>query len=73
MTGQELLQKELSDTAAPVLEHAVATFGSPGKALDWLNSDCGALQHRRPIELLRENQADVVEEELSRIDHGAYV
>src|SRR2546422_11775449 len=44
----------LSDTAAPGLEHAGATFGSPGKDLDWLNSEYGALQNRIPVQLLRQ-------------------
>ena len=79
MAGQDLLQAiignraGLPESANVVLEHAVTTFGSQNKAWDWLSSECGALQNRIPLDLLRKGDLELVEEELSRIDHGAYV
>jgi uncharacterized protein (DUF2384 family) len=79
MAGQDLFQAitgrdaGLPEVASAVLEHAVTTFGSQTKAWDWLRSECGALQNRIPLDLLRQDEIEQVEEELSRIDHGAYV
>jgi hypothetical protein len=79
VAGSDLLQAiaghdaGLPEMATAVLEHAVTTFGSQTKAWDWLRSECGALQNRIPLDLLRQDEIELVEEELSRIDHGAYV
>ena len=58
---------------APVIAHAVRTFGSEEKAHSWLTSRCGALNHQIPFELLKAGRYNAVDEELGRIDYGIYV
>ena len=58
---------------APVIAHAVRTFGSEEKAHSWLTSRCGALNHQIPLELLKAGRYNAVDEELGRIDYGVYV
>ena len=59
--------------ATRVIVHAIRTFGSEEKAHSWLTSQCGALGHERPYELLTSGKSGDVDEELDRIDYGVYV
>lgn len=71
-------REDFTDTAVwaaatRVMVHAIRTFGSEEKAYRWLTSKCGALDNRRPYDLLRTGRHATVDEELDRIDYGIYV
>ncbi len=56
-----------------ILEHADRVFGNHEKAKRWLRSEIIALDGARPIDLLAsETGANVVFEELIRIDYGMF-
>lgn len=59
--------------ATHAIIHAIRTFGSEEKAYGWLTSKCGALDHERPYDLLKQGRNAAVEEELDRIDYGVFV
>lgn len=53
--------------------HALRVFGNKQKAMLWTRNQCRALADAIPIELLiSEAGAQIVEEELFRIEHGIY-
>lgn len=54
-----------------VFQHAVETFGTAGKARDWMTRPTRALDGRRPVDLF-DTDADtrLVDDLLSCIDHG---
>lgn len=55
------------------VDQAVAIFGSPTKAMDWLTTPCGALENQIPLDLLIRGDVEAVETELGRIEYGIYV
>lgn len=55
------------------VDQAVAIFGSPAKALDWLTTRCGALENQIPLDLLIRGDVEAVGTELGRIEYGIYV
>ena len=58
---------------AEVLAHATRVFGSQAKAGQWLDCPAIALDHRKPIDLLRTHPGTrMVSEYLTRIEHGVY-
>lgn len=61
--------------AEPILRHALDTFGSEEKALHWLERANPLLGGSTPIEILQTDPArrELVEDELTRIDHGVFV
>ena len=53
--------------------HGVRVFANPDKFARWLRKECRALDDVRPIDLLAsETGANIVEEELHRIDFGIF-
>jgi putative toxin-antitoxin system antitoxin component (TIGR02293 family) len=59
---------------AEVLAHATRVFGSQVEAEQWLQRPVIGLDHREPIELLRTHPGTrLVNEYLTRIEHGVYV
>jgi putative toxin-antitoxin system antitoxin component (TIGR02293 family) len=61
--------------AKPILKHALETFGSEEKALHWLQRPNHLLGGSTPIDILQIEPAryELVEDELTRIDHGVFV
>ncbi|KAB0495976.1 antitoxin Xre/MbcA/ParS toxin-binding domain-containing protein [Pseudomonas vancouverensis] len=58
---------------AQVLEHAINVFGSQPLAEDWLKKPCKFLEGHIPLELIDNTLGfQVVEDYLSRIEHGVY-
>jgi putative toxin-antitoxin system antitoxin component (TIGR02293 family) len=56
-----------------IVQMAERIFGNPEKAHDWLRGEIRALDRAIPIELLQtERGANIVEEELHRIDFGMF-
>ena len=54
-----------------LLAHAVATFGSERAAQAWLSSECGALNNRTPLGVIRADGTEAeVERILDCIDYG---
>ena len=68
----ETLESLHSRYPEPV-DQAVAIFGSPTKAMDWLTTPCGALENQIPRDLLARGNVEAVETELGRIEYGIYV
>jgi putative toxin-antitoxin system antitoxin component (TIGR02293 family) len=62
-------------TVKPIFNHALETFGSKEKALHWLKRANPLLGGSTPIEILQTDPAryQLVEDELTRIDHGVFV
>ena len=59
---------------AEVLGHATRVFGSQIEAEHWLEQPVIGLDHRKPINLLRTHPGTrLVNEYLTRIEHGVYV
>lgn len=53
--------------------HGVRVFANPDKFARWLRKECRALDDVRPIDLLAsETGANIVQEELHRIDFGIF-
>ncbi|SCW73126.1 MULTISPECIES: MbcA/ParS/Xre antitoxin family protein [unclassified Pseudomonas] len=58
---------------AKTLEHATGVFGSRHLAEDWLQKPCKYLDNHVPLELIDSSQGfQVVEDYLTRIEHGVY-
>ena len=58
---------------AEILAHATRVFGSQAAAEKWLDRPAIGLDQRKPIELLKTHPgARLVEEYLTRIEHGVY-
>ena len=58
---------------AQTLEHATEVFGSQSLAEDWLKKPCKYLDGHVPLELIDNSLGfQVVEDYLSRIEHGVY-
>lgn len=58
---------------AQALEHATEVFGSQSLAEDWLEKPCKYLDGHAPLELIDNSLGfQVVEDYLSRIEHGVY-
>lgn len=55
-----------------ILSKAESVFGSRSKALLWMKSTSLALGGKSPNELLKENEYQLVIDELNRIEHGIY-
>ena len=71
--GPKATDKDSNVTVyAPVLAHAVETFGSQTNANAWLNRPNRMFANQTPLQILTEDTA-AVEEELVRIDHGIFV
>lgn len=59
---------------ARVSARAEEVFGDPGKARRWLRKPSRALRGALPLKLLKTSAgADLVQEELTRIEHGIYL
>jgi len=60
-----------AEVSATLFAQATETFGSGQTARRWLSSECGALNNRTPLKVIREsgNEAEV-ERILSCIDYG---
>lgn len=58
-----------------IVNHALETFGSEQKAWHWLKRPNPLLDGSSPLEILQRDPAryELVEEELTRIDHGVFV
>ncbi|MBA2670623.1 MAG: DUF2384 domain-containing protein [Gemmatimonadetes bacterium] len=73
--GQRLTLEE-SDKLGRITRltaRAAETFGSPEDAVAWLREPNGALAGQAPLDLLRTGEGAVlVEQILTRIDHGVY-
>lgn len=59
-------------TKKSVADHALATFGTRKKTDHWMNRPNPLFDGKAPAQVL-ESDADSVEAELVRIDHGVYV
>ncbi|AHL33526.1 hypothetical protein CD58_11725 [Pseudomonas brassicacearum] len=58
---------------AKILEHTTNVFGSRQLAEDWLRKPCKYLGNHVPLELIDSPQGfQVVEDYLTRIEHGVY-
>ncbi|MNS90449.1 hypothetical protein D3C72_1245000 [compost metagenome] len=58
---------------AQVLEHAINVFGDQQLAEDWLKKPCKYLEGHIPLELIDNSLGfQVVEDYLTRIEHGVY-
>jgi putative toxin-antitoxin system antitoxin component (TIGR02293 family) len=58
---------------AEILGRAIALFGSPAEAEDWLERPAMALEQRKPIDLLSTQAGvDTVEDHLTRLEYGVY-
>jgi putative toxin-antitoxin system antitoxin component (TIGR02293 family) len=58
---------------AQVLEHAINVFGDQQLAEDWLKKPCKYLEGHVPLELIDNSLGfQVVEDYLTRIEHGVY-
>ena len=58
---------------AEILAHATRVFGSQAEAEKWLDRPAIGLDQRKPIDLLKTHPgARLVEEYLTRIEHGVY-
>jgi putative toxin-antitoxin system antitoxin component (TIGR02293 family) len=58
---------------AEILAHATRVFGSQADAEQWLDRPAIGLDQRKPITLLRTHPgARLVEDYLTRIEHGVY-
>ncbi|MHC8320993.1 antitoxin Xre/MbcA/ParS toxin-binding domain-containing protein [Pseudomonas sp. GB2N2] len=56
-----------------VLKHATIVFGDQPLAEDWLNKPCKYLTNNIPLELVNNPLGvQVIEDYLSRIEHGVY-
>lgn len=66
-------EPDFSAVPQALMAHALDTFGTAAKARSWLATPNRALDHRRPLELVRTcNGAQRVEEILTRIDYGIF-
>ena len=65
-------QVERSMTSQQVREHVLETFGSAAKADHWLNRPNHLFEGKTPLQML-EVDPIVVDDELTRIDHGVYI
>jgi len=64
---------EMTKTAGEeVLSRLDEAFESREKGLAWFYTACPAFGGERPYELCKRGQADLVIEELTRLDHGMY-
>jgi putative toxin-antitoxin system antitoxin component (TIGR02293 family) len=66
---------EVPPEAQAILTHALETFGSAEKAWHWLERPNTLFAGSSPLHLLQTDatQYELVEDELTRIDHGVFV
>jgi putative toxin-antitoxin system antitoxin component (TIGR02293 family) len=58
---------------AEILGWAIALFGSPEEAEEWLERPAIALEQRKPIDLLSTRAGvDTLEDHLTRLEYGVY-
>jgi uncharacterized protein (DUF2384 family) len=69
------VRAEVPPEAQAILAHAFETFGSADKAWHWLERPNTLFAGSSPLHLLQTDptQYELVEDELTRIDHGVFV
>lgn len=66
-------RKRRDQVSPSLLAHLLDTFGSEPTARDWLSSECGALNNRTPLEVIRAEGNELeVERVLTCIDYGMF-
>ena len=66
--------RALSVDAEPIVRHAIEAFGSEEKAWHWLERANPLFDGNTPIEILRtdRSQYELVDDELTKIEHGVF-
>jgi hypothetical protein len=63
----QLEQKKLS---LGIIKHGTDVFGTYAKFLDWLNSPSLLFDGTTPIKIIKDSGEDMIETELTNIEHG---
>jgi uncharacterized protein (DUF2384 family) len=62
----------LAEIAPSTWRHAIDTFGTEDRAMQWMRQPLAELGEATPEEALRDRRSNAVEAVLSRIDYGVY-
>jgi uncharacterized protein (DUF2384 family) len=62
--------QEANAITPDLMAHAVDTFGSERKALNWFSVECGDLKNQSPLSVILSGNHSEVERILDCIDHG---
>jgi len=69
---KEALQAGTPVPASGTTAHAIAVFGDPAKALDWLKTPTHVFGGKSPEEYASSGGGDEVEKILTRIEYGVF-